>query len=129
MLSQLLIADGRIQICTTHSALLPALANAQLPASRPFLDSFFLLLPPAPAPQTPLPFPLYPIPLFSRVHFLVRITFNGFTSPQLRSVPCSSSAFNSAAVCNCRFSSATVSGAGASAIARLTASTPCLNKS
>ena len=69
------------------------------------------------------------LPLLALLHFLCRITFNGLTSPQPRSVPCSNSAFNSAAVCICKLSSATVSGPGASAIARLTASRPRLNKS
>jgi hypothetical protein len=67
--------------------------------------------------------------LFTRSHFRCRITFSGLTSPQPRSVPCSSSVFNSAGVCICKFSSATVSGPGASAIARLTAAKPCLNRS
>lgn len=78
-------------------------------------------------------FPHFPrFPLFSSLpllcHFLVRITFSGLISPHVRSVPVSNSAFNSAAVCNWRFSSSTVSGPGESRMARLTASRPCLNK-
>src|SRR4030095_5988560 len=61
-------------------------------------------------------------------YFLVLSTLSGLTSPQLCSVPCSSSAFNSAAVCICKFGSSTVSGVDdESEIARFTASRPCLN--
>ena len=60
-------------------------------------------------------------------HFRWRKSFNGLRSFQLRSVPCSSSAFNSAAVCICRSGSSTVREPfGARLIARLTASNPCL---
>src|ERR1700730_4794681 len=64
------------------------------------------------------------------LHFRVRRTLRGFASPQLLSIPCSNSVFNSAAVCICKFGSSTVTGVlNESAIARLAASNPCLNKS
>src|SRR2546429_8763791 len=42
------------------------------------------------------------------VHFRSRKSFNGLRSFQLRSMPCSSSVFNSAAECICRFGSSIV---------------------
>src|SRR5437868_10999493 len=61
------------------------------------------------------------------VHFRSRKSFNGLRSFQLRSIPCSNSVFNSAAVCICRFGSSIVKmPLGARLMARFTASSPCL---
>lgn len=61
-------------------------------------------------------------------YFRVRRTFNGLTSLQVRSIPCSSSVLSSAALCICKFGSSTMSGPFEAAIARLIVSRPCLNK-
>ncbi len=48
-------------------------------------------------------------PELKRFYFRVRKTFSGLTSLQLRSTPCSNSAFNSATVCIFKFGSSMVS--------------------
>src|SRR5437016_3596210 len=61
------------------------------------------------------------------LHFRSRKSFNGLRSFQLRSIPCSSSVFNSTAECICRFGSSIVKmPLGARLMARFTASSPCL---
>src|SRR6266511_4975098 len=63
-------------------------------------------------------------------YFRVLRTFSGLTSLQLRSTPCSNSAFNSATVCIFKFGSSMDSWAvDARLAARLAASNPSLNKS
>src|SRR5262245_53777126 len=69
----------------------------------------------------------FAISLYAVFHFRWRNSLSVFRSFQTVSVPCSSSAFNSAAVCICRFGSSTTSVPfGARLIARMTASNPCL---
>src|SRR5438874_9262664 len=68
-----------------------------------------------------------PISIRVGVHLRSRKSFNGLRSFQLRSIPCSSSVFNSAAECICRFGSSIVKmPLGARLMARFTASSPCL---